>query len=887
MRQITTKAVLVCLLPFFLLIMNISISAGETGKIRGLVLSKRTGEALPGVNVLVEGSFLGDATDKDGSFIILNIPPGNYTVTASFIGYQTVKQTGVEIRSDFTTDLQFELVEATVALDESVEIVAERALIRRDQTATVAEFSGEDIRALPVEDYSELLAQQAGVVQDENGLIHIRGGRASEVAYVVDGVPITDNYSGFPSVAIENNAVQELSLVSGTFNAEYGQALSGVVNIITREGKDKWEFSTEGYSGDYYTTDSDIFLDGESFNTTDVYNWQGSLGGPLPLGFRLFTSFRRFKSDGWINGRRDFQISDSTNLNAANPADWFIEQSGDGEIVPMNSFLRNTIQGKLTKRLGTGKLTYAAMWNDAEYQEYFHEFKYTPDGNYQQFQKGFNHSLQYTGSVGENAFYRIQYGFRSNEYRFNVFEDPLDPRYVDPDRLNIAAFRFFTGGTGPQHFRRETRAHTGIANFTWQVNKVHQLKVGIDGTLHRLFLREFSIQAARDGNGVEIFPFQPSVPATSAIGSNEYLRRPKEFSAYVQDKIELNSVVVNAGVRFDYFDANADLPLNPGNPQGSATEAAEIKTQWSPRLGIAYPLTATGILHFSFGRFFQMPPFQYLYTNPDFEVLPGALRTIMGNPNLKAQNTTQYELGLQQQFTNDLAVDFTVFVKDMRNLLGQEQFRLDNDVSSRYVRYTNRDYGQAKGFSIYLEKRLRDMWGININHTFQIVRGNASDPNALFFDLLANPPRESEKNVVYLDWDQRHTINGSLILGHPESWNVSIIGNFGSALPYTPAFQNQRTSFENSDRKPATLNFDLRADYRFRLAGVRFSAFAIIDNVFDKRNELTVFSDTGRSGYTLQNQFVGNTGLYPLSDFNNRPDYYSPPRRIVMGLKLN
>lgn len=860
--------------------------AGTNGKISGVITDSETGTPLTGVNVQVEGTLMGATTDNDGYYVILNVPVGQYTLTASMVGYRSVRKNGVRVSSDFTTAANFVLSPSVLESDEAIEVVAQKPMIRRDQTASVAEFSGREMREMPVETYGDVLKLQAGVTVGADGALHVRGGRANEITYMVDGISVMDEYSGLPSVAVENNAIEEISLVSGAFNAEYGKAMSGVVNIVTREGGASWDYSARSYLGDYLSGNSPVFMNINSVNPLSSYNLELNAGGPLPLGFRIFTSARYYYNEGWLYGRRDFIPSDSTDLNSPDPANWYIRQSGDSAIVPMNDSRRISYNAKLSRRFGAVKLSYRLLWNRADYSEYFHQFKYTPDGNYRQFQQGLAQTLNMNFSISKKAFGEVNIGWRDNNYRYSVFEDPLDSRYVHPNRLNIPEYRFFTGGTGMYYLKRRTQTYSLNSSLSWQVNSTHLLKAGFEVEQHNLYLREFFIRPARDANGLEIRPFKPEIPPTTDLGSNEYDRSPLEASAFIQDKIELQSVVINAGLRFDYFDANSNIPVNPGDPKDGPKTRASAKYLLSPRLGLAYPLTADGILHFSFGQFFQMPQYRYLYANPGFKVAPGALRTTMGNSDLKPQQTTIYELGFQQQFAPDLAGDFTLYVKDIRNLIGQEFFRLDNDVSSKYVRYTNRDFGRVSGISMFLEKRMTSFWGATLNYTYQLARGNASDPNALFFDLLANPPRQSPKRLVNLNWDQRHTLNGTLTVGDPGVWNISLIGSYGSGLPYTPSLQNQRTSFENSGRKPATLNFDLRATYGFSFMGKTLSLYALVYNVFDRLNEKFVYEDTGRAGYTLQGQFVGNTGLYSKEDYLNRPDFYSEPRRIVIGLQL-
>jgi len=141
---------------------------------------------------------------------------------------------------------------------------------------------------------------------------------------------------------------------------------------------------------------------------------------------------------------------------------------------------------------------------------------------------------------------------------------------------------------------------------------------------------------------------------------------------------------------------------------------------------------------------------------------------------------------------------------------------------------------------------------------------------------------------VPLDWDQSHTLNFTFTLGDPTSWSVSLIGRLGSGLPYTPEVQNLRTSFENSERKPAQQTFDLRAYKNFRIGRLNYSLFLKVYNLFDRRNENQVYLDTGRAYYTLVSRYAGDVrGVNTLKDFLNRPDFYSEPRQVVFGVSVS
>ena len=160
------------LIPFFLLLINIFLFAGSTGKIAGIVKDKSTGDVLIGVNITLEGTTLGASTDIDGTFIILNVPPGTYVVDAQYIGYSNTITKNVQVNIDLTTELDITLQEEALEMKEAVTVVAQQDLVTKDLTASTATVNSERIDALPVTEISEVLELQAGYVDG-----HARGGR--------------------------------------------------------------------------------------------------------------------------------------------------------------------------------------------------------------------------------------------------------------------------------------------------------------------------------------------------------------------------------------------------------------------------------------------------------------------------------------------------------------------------------------------------------------------------------------------------------------------------------------------------------------------------------------------------------------------------------------
>lgn len=313
-----------------ILILCIPLWAGQTGKIAGKVVDAKTGDPLPGANVFLEGTNMGAATDMDGEYFILNVPPGTYTVVASMIGYSKGKVVNVKVAIDLTSRVDFKLNEEAVEMNEVV-VTASIPIVQKDLTSTVEIVRSEDIKEMAVQEFKDILQLQAGITTGEDGAIHIRGGRSSEIVYLVDGVSVTNPYDGSLSVELENDAIEQLQVISGSFNAEYGQALSGVVEVVSKEGTKDFHGGVSFYSGDYISLKNDHlknvhhFDDDNIFNNinhvspTDIFNLQGNLSGPIPFtgGKVTFFTFARYlKNDGWLYGTRVFNPSDSSFIPA-------------------------------------------------------------------------------------------------------------------------------------------------------------------------------------------------------------------------------------------------------------------------------------------------------------------------------------------------------------------------------------------------------------------------------------------------------------------------------------------------------------------------------------------------------------------------------------------
>ncbi|MHB8852481.1 MAG: TonB-dependent receptor [Ignavibacteriaceae bacterium] len=870
-------------------------NAGTTGKIAGKVIDSQTKEPLIGANIVIVGTSMGAASDINGDYFIINLPPGAYQIKATAIGYAPVIINNVRVSVDQTTRLDVVMGEQAVQI-KGVEVTASRPIVQKDLTSTQSNISGHDINMLPVEDVQSVINLQAGVVDG-----HFRGGRIGEVKYLIDGVSVNDVYSGESTMEADVNSVQELQVITGTFNAEYGEALSGVVNQITKIPEDHYSGSLSAYSGDYVTNRTSLFQYMGGLNPARTYNFQGSLSGPVPgtsKFVKFFGSGRYLNDDGYLYGKREFNPSDSSNFTANNPSQWYVGATGDNANVPMNYNKQLSLQGKLQFKVGQGKgIILEGLYQGQDYRIFDNQFLLNPDGDYTYHQKSFLGSISYTQVFSSSAFLDLLGSTYYSQYKQYVFSNPLDPRYVSPERMrDVSGNAFLTGGTQNWSFSHNTTTYTAKADFTDQINFTNEIKSGFEADIHTLNYQDFQILVDAITN------YKPALPSPGSFDYNIYQSHPYQLAYYLQDKIELPYLIVNVGARFDYFEPDGQVINNPDSVSALDTyyppfpsqyfHKASAKYQLSPRIGISYPMSDKGAVHISYGHFFEVPPFQYLYNNPNFRIplsgdFPSLIGSTIGNADLKPQETTMYEIGLQQEIMPNLGVNVTAYYKDIRNLLGVALFVKNN--FKKFAEYINTDYGSVTGLTISFDKRFSDGLGASLDYTYQVAKGNESDPNDAFNKAQASPPIEANTQLVPLAWDRRNSINFTVTAGIPDDIIGSIVGQLGTGLPYTPSYQNQRTGLENSANKPTFFNVDLYITKYLKLAGLNLSIFLKVYNLFDTANELNVYTDTGRAGYTLaetQDQSPPR-GVNTIQQYFIRPDFYSAPRHVLLGASLD
>jgi hypothetical protein len=428
------------------------------------------------------------------------------------------------------------------------------------------------------------------------------------------------------------------------------------------------------------------------------------------------------------------------------------------------------------------------------------------------------------------------------------------------------------------------------------------MKIGVEARQHDL--RDEWVNLQFNAN------YRPIIPNISSPFHNFWRHRPKEFSAYLQDKAEFKEIIFNIGLRLDYFDPDGRILADPANPQlcnpfnGLDTlytleeretfwfKKASRKWQLSPRLGISFPISEKGVFHFSYGHFFQNPAFRFLYANPEFEIDGAGTTNLVGNADLNAERTVMYEVGLQQAIGENLHFDLTAFYRDIRDWVGTGSPIDTYKPGASYIKYVNKDFASAKGVALSGRYRSRSL-NITLDYTFMKAEGTTSNPLDAYVDLKAK--RAPRIQMVNLDWDRTHTFN-STISYRSKSFLVSLISRIYSGAPYTPSFARGEVAGsgtfsglrENSERKPAIYTFDLRLSKIFYLKKYRLNFFMNVFNLLDRRNARNVYSDTGRPDYTLEgiNQQRRVVEVADVNEYFARPGNFHPPRHIQWGIVL-
>ncbi len=998
----------------------LAVFAGTTGKIAGTVTDKQSGEPLVGVNVVIVGTTLGAATDAEGYYAILNVPVGTHSVRISYIGYRDYVEQDVQIYLDLTTTVNFQLEQTTLELGEEVIVTAERKLIRKDETNTNIIRRAEDIENMPVRGIAQLASTTAGVIRAENtGAMNVRGGRGGETATYIDGVLVTDPFNAAQRIYLPNQTIAEMSVQTGGFNAEYGDAMSGVMAVTTNVGGERYQMSFEAIT--------DQFLSPEK-KTLGTYSYGyneyvGTLSGPIipkkPHTFYVSLT-RNWQADGspsWGWAENSWKLEDYT-------YDQPIGTGVDGTDIiygdtvrhhysfdarlPNNYDGRWTFSGKTKFQLSKNlELKSSYIQTDRKFSADFLGLANTIqpimffNTEHRPLTKAktvsFNTTL--THMLSSRTFYDLKFNiFDTQTHTYDpVFGDhleqygnptynplPDDSLYYGQAFTSRIGMDFFQPGCQYDAWNRQRTQYWGIdLDFTTQQGKYNTIKAGFEYKYHTLrSMRIFNpteiaklgasnyelmgpgatfqgygydVEVVRDPVTNDLIEvnvnetdkgdyFSDVVRENGTTGKpidGMYSQAPYHpilMSAYAQDKIEFNDLVLNLGLRYDYINPNAwqfkDIDAEydesgnyisgtgmfGGNEQFDEedTEPSKAYDYFSPRFGVSFPVTDRTIFHAQYGVFYQAPPLTNLYLSPffmDYFALEKGFFINLNNPNLRPSKTTSYEVGFKQMLGTDASIQLTAFYKETEDLVSLVTIITDVTAIAFPV---NGDFGTVRGLDVIFNLRRIKNLSVNFNYELQFAEGTGS-ASLDNFDIAwqsgtrGNYPKYSQP----LDFEQRHS--GSLVLDYrvPQSTRgflrnsgLNTMYTFNSGNPYTATkvvstepfngrydndISNTPVSAIGAEVTPWNFRIDMKIDKRVQFLKTNLTFYAWVINLLNSKNIQDVYKQTGLpddTGYlgTAAGQAywrsLDETGksLYKMREIDY--NYYGQPRQIRLGVML-
>jgi hypothetical protein len=930
----------------FIVVFTAEFLFGAGGKISGKVTDAATGDPIPGANVLIEGTTMGSATNLEGEYFILNIPPGKYSVKASIIGYQSVIQTEVSVSLNHTTVINFKLGETVIELTESIVVLADRPLVEKDQTSTRHFVNAEEIANRPTTELTSILQTLPGIDTSPGGELSVRRGSLDQVSFLIDGMRASNPLDYEPYTNINLSSIQELEIITGGFNAEYGQAQSGVFNIVTKEGTRNlqvfsefryipprvphWGTAFYDYSSDRYWENTharhlqwwidnpDQWVDfagvpgndpnaGMSpeeayeyymsthqpltdYTTRSGYIGELALGGPLPLNDLYFFVTGKYRSTPPVTGnsyRKEGNWLDGTLKLTYN-----LSQS--------IKLMASGFYGHVNSNIGMEYLNSAFLASYGIESKYaYYDFAGYPDNR----QNGM--TAQLTHVLNPSSFYQVQfsriYRFRSQS-TFPGDEDGWENgvpqkdflRAVDENGVEIPEAKGNWVGlySSGYYYRGEDKnyEYTLSGDLVSQINTKWQIKTGGDFTYYD-------------------FDRYQEAKAFNAIEKRVY--NPFEANLYIQNKLEFEGLIINAGLRYDLYNANDEFFDNIFDPlgtiSGEPSTVSPTKTfgQLSPRLGVSHPISENTVLHFSYGHFFQRA--NYGDYGEGYAVL-GILNTFLidqgngtflpyniGNRNLKPRKTVEFELGIEHNF-GGIVTDVTAYYKDASNTVRTIT------IINRTLRYStsgNGDYGDSRGVEISLRRPLTGIWGGYLNYTFSGgIFGRTGTPEVLY--APGTPVQAGTRTFIgdAVAHDRpRMKFGFTFLVPKDFDFLAGIFSNMQLALDYQIYYPNSNIASDvfseggKQFERTADKNANLRVRKEFEFGSFRPAFFIEVQNLFN--DTYSNIDEVKKASPEDRAQFINSRlSVYPAQRVNGAPfhdqlRYRNLPRQVTFGVAIS
>ncbi len=917
---------------------------------------------------------------------------------------------------DLTTELNFEL-EPTVLKGEVVTVTAQRPIIEKSATASISITTAEELENIPVRGTQNIIATMAGVVV-QDGNVHIRGGRDDEVKFFLNGVSTVNPMNNTNVVSVIHEAVEEIQVLAGGYNADMGGANSGVVRTELKTGASKFQGSLDIRTDGFGDPE-----EGNKFLNTYTY---GHRAGIVTLGGPLISKKARFFIAGEYNNREDsrvryskgFLFEDMVDNNPHNAIHDTVTLEYPDGFTPKQNDERYTLNGTVTLDLPV-RLNFGFAYTTRKYditdqpmlrllndRTPYNEnntllltgraTKIFSPGTFLELRaSSYNYFLERGDSWFDHDWHvwydsTEVYNYSLDKYGGDsslavTYRNAWNPKY----NYRFCGIPFNRNGAPNDYYFKQKQSYYGFgADFVTQMGRHHEIKTGLDYRAYTI--RRFAIYpdvmsfTAEDGtmpyptygsienipanvwmdNGL-VRPYGYDIYGNEIDESKSYYKdaahdtlltrvdgpkKPMEFSTYLMDKIEYNDLIINAGVRLDYFDSDDKELKDPGNPEVDRNAGMLKESAWkkldpeiiiSPRLGFSFPVTDKTVFYTQYGKFVQMPSYNNIYF-PTYEYARQIVRQgyYYINPigfGLKPIKTTSYEVGLRQQIAQMAGLDVTAFYKNVKGLVEVIKQLPDqpSSIPGYYDLLSNGDFATNKGIELRLTIRRWNRLAGQINYTYTDAEGTQSTSTsahgALYFNsqmpTIINPLEYSQTHRGSINLDYRFGINdGGPLLSQ---LGFNLLFQFNSGHPFTYVFVppgGQTDAYtagtdymlDTRDRWPAepigssstpwVYYADLRIDKTFSIKNISATFYVMVNNLFNRKNVVNVhwvtgspsddgfLSDPDRSASTISanggQKFID---LYNAINLENGQAYwdavgnelYGRPRQIFFGIKFN
>ncbi len=829
------------------IILLVAASAfAQTGSISGRVQSALDGKPLPGANITLLGTQFGAITNAKGFYLISNAPAGTYNLRASFLGYVRTTAEHVTVRLNLTTTINFDLKEE-VLQGEEVTVVAQRQIITPEASATLANIDAENLRSLPLATLEDAMRTQAGVEPD----LTMRGGNINTVAVVVDGINFREGRTHAPVLGLSYTALEQMQVQTSGFDAEYGNVRSGLVQLVTKNP------STERYAADFFLRYRPAqplrFANGTLAPRDEMsYDFDMTFGGPLIPAQRAALHTPRFlfslrqKSEPYLAAYDRSARSDRT-----------------AQLKLVSEFKHGsklTLMGLYSKAAGLADSISTIM--PAGVPSYPWGF----DNDYFKKEGLFKHNNIGLADIEHQL---LAANFLHTFKAKTLFEIKLH---------RMASEYFLRPGAASTLIDRDTSRvvlWSSKLELTQQITSRIQLKAGLE------YLRS-SYNIATEVNDA-------CATRVSALGSvwtllcgdrvdyespyriyEAWRATPNQAAAYVQSKIVLHGMIINPGVRLDYFHAGGarlrfnefDPLLGQSDPQTRRdslhTTKAKRQFVFSPRLGVSFPVTPKSKLYFNYGHFRQMPQAQHLYMlqQKQFIAERSALTSI-GNPDIPMPRTVAYELGFEQNLFDTFLFSAAGYARDIDKQTSLRAFIRDDVYYTIALPF---NYNDVSGVELTLSKVKGNWLRGFANFTFMTLESGNFGSLAVIYDPLERMEYErltqdhaqskaaaqpyAHVNIELL----APTRFGPKVFGkHPfGDWRVAWLGEWRAGKVFTwggPIVDEDQSTFgiqytppdvlQNNVRTRDYYRLDLRVSKQFKTRAGAVQLFLDVSNLLN------------------------------------------------------